>query len=71
VTLSPCLTINWAGANANDLKSQAPTLFGSVILNPHPVGIVEFTGILSAGCSEVFWLQVSQNLAAFKFVIPS
>jgi hypothetical protein len=30
--------------NVNDLKSHAPTLFGCVILNPPPVGIVEFTG---------------------------
>ena len=55
----------------NDLKSQAPTLFGSVILKPPPCGIVEFTGGCSGGCSGVFWGQVSHFTPACKFVIPS
>ena len=42
VTLSPWLTTIWSGANVNDLKSHAPTLLGSTILNPPPVEIVEF-----------------------------
>ena len=54
VTLSPCLTTIWSGANVNDLKSHAPTLFGSVNLNPPPAGMVEFNGGRSAGCSGVF-----------------
>ena len=55
----------------NDLKSQAPTLFGSVIRNPPPVGIVEFAGGCSAGCSGVFWGEVSDFTRACKFVVPS
>ena len=52
VTLSPWLTTIWSGEKVNDLKSQAPTLFGSVILKPPPTGMIEFTRLLS-------WVQRS------------
>src|SRR5215469_14779142 len=71
VTLSPWLTIIWSGANVNDLKSHAPTLLGSTILNPPPVGIVEFEGGTSAGCSGVFVALNGFATAACKFVAPS
>src|SRR6185312_3415630 len=71
MTLSPWLTMIWLGENANDLKSHAPTLLGSVILNPPPVGIVEFSGGFSAGCVGPFCMQVSHFVPALIFVIPS
>src|SRR6185437_9624985 len=71
MTLSPWLTMIWLGENANDLKSHAPTLLGSVILNPPPVGIVEFSGGFSAGCVGPFCMQVSHFIPALIFVIPS
>src|ERR671930_74618 len=71
VTLSPWLTTIWSGENVNDLKSHAPTLFGAVILNPPPVGIVEFTGGCSAGCVGVFEGQVSHFMPGCMLVIPS
>src|SRR5215831_2179759 len=71
VTLSPWLTIIWSGANVNDLKSHAPTLLGSTILNPPPVGIVEFAGGTSAGCSGVFVALNGFATAACRLVAPS
>src|SRR5215467_5448261 len=71
MTLSPWLTTIWSGANVNDLKSHAPTLLGSTILNPPPVGIVEFAGGTSAGCSGVFCALKGFATAACKLVAPS
>nr|ABB88974.1 putative nitrogenase component NifD [uncultured crenarchaeote] len=55
----------------NDLKSHAPTLFGSTILKPPPCGIVELAGGCSAGCSGVFWGHVSHITLGCTFVFPS
>jgi hypothetical protein len=44
---------------------------GSTILNPPPVGIVEFAGGTSAGCSGVFVALKGFATAACKLVAPS
>ena len=70
VTLSPWLTTIIDGANANALKSRAPALLGGLSTIPGPGVRVAF-GNFSAGCSGVFWLQVSHATAACIFVVPS
>ena len=59
----------------NDLKSQAPTLFGSVIRNPPPVGIVEFAGgslgwmersILGTGVTFYASIQVCRSIKVYR-----